>query len=184
MITSEVRFSYAHVFEAAATPNGDLKYSVCIMIPKDDKKGLAAINAAIQEAVKKGLENGKIPKAKVKGIRIPLRDGDAEVESGDRGAEFKGMMFFNASSKNPPGVVDSRLAPLMSADQFYSGCWGRADINFFPYSNAGNIGVGAGLNNVMKSREGDRLDGRQKAEDAFAQFASAEGPAETVMDLE
>ena len=170
MITTEVRFSYANVFEPKLTPSDDLKYSVSILIPKEDKAGIAEIHEAIQEAVNKGLEKNTFSKMHVKGLRLPLRDGDEEFDAGKRGKEYQGFFFLNASSKNQPGLVDAALKPIIDTDVFYSGCWGRADINFFPYNQAGNRGVGVGLNNLMKSKDDDRLDGRQKAEDAFGDF--------------
>jgi hypothetical protein len=42
------------------------------------------------------------------------------------------------------------------------------DVGFFPFSRDGNRGIGCGLNNVMFVKEGERLDGRQSAEQAFA----------------
>lgn len=181
MITTLVRFSYCNVFEPAETPSGDMKYSVSILIPKEDEKGINEINKAIQEAVQKGLEKNTFGKTHVKGLRLPLRDGSAEHEEGKRGPEYNGFFFLNASSKNQPGVVDTKLKPIMDTDEFYSGCWGRADINFFPYNQAGNRGIGVGLNNLMKAKDDDRLDGRMKAEDAFAQYA-ADGSDEPMAD--
>lgn len=184
MITTLVRFSYCNVFEPAETPSGDMKYSVSILIPKDDTKGRAELDKAVQEAVEKGLEKNTFAKVHVKGLRLPIRDGDAEHEEGKRGVEYKGFWFMNASSKNQPGVVDDKLKPIMDTDEFYSGCWGRADVNFFPYNQAGNRGVGVGLNNLMKLKDDDRLDGRMKAEDAFASYADAgDEPAGTEDDL-
>ena len=50
----------------------------------------------------------------------------------------------------------------------YSGCYGRASINFYPYSVNGNKGVGVGLNNVQKLTDGERLGGsRATAESDF-----------------
>lgn len=184
MITCEVRFSYLNAFEPKETPSGDLKYSVSLLIPKEDEKGVAEIKAAINAAVQKGLDDNKFKKAHVPSLRLPLRDGDQEHDDGNRGAEYKGCWFVNASSKNKPGIVDSQAKPLFDPDTFYSGCYGRADINFFPYNQAGNRGIGAGLNNLMMTREGERLDGRQKAEDAFAAYAEAAETAGPAGDLE
>ncbi len=177
MITCEVRFSYLNAFEPKETPSKDMKYSASCLIPKDDEKGVAEIKAAINKAVQTGIDNNKFSQAQVKGLRLPLRDGDEEFDNGTRGAEYKGHWFINASSKNKPGVVDSAAKPLFDAETFFSGCYGRADVGFFPYNQAGNKGIGVGLNNLMMTKEGERLDGRQKAEDAFANFA-AEGQSE------
>ena len=174
MITTLVRFSYLNAFEAKATPSGDLKFSASLLIPKEDVEGIKAIHSAINAAVQKGIDNNKFTQAQVKGLRLPIRDGDAEFESGNRGPEYKGCFFINATSKNKPGVVkaqkDSAPVPIFDPDDFYSGCHGRADVNFFPYNQAGNRGVGVGLNNLMMVKEGERLDGRQKAEDAFGSY--------------
>lgn len=182
MVIGDVRCSYAHVFEASETPSGDMKFSVCGMIPKTDKALLKRINDGIQEAVKKGLEKNTFTKAQVKSLRLPLRDGDEEHEAGDRGPEFKGMMFFNCNSKDRPGVVEKDSAggfnEIMDANGFFSGCWAKLDVNFFPYNTAGNRGIGVGLNNVMKVKEDERLDGKQSAESAFSEFAEAADEAD------
>lgn len=174
MITTLVRFSYLNAFEPKATPSGDLKYSVSMLIPKEDEAGIKAFQSAINAAVQKGIENNKFTQAQIKMLRLPIRDGDEEFEAGNRGAEYKGCFFINATSKNKPGVVkaqkDSQPVPIFDPDDFYSGCYGRADVNFFPYNQAGNRGVGCGLNNLLMVKEGERLDGRQKAEDAFGQY--------------
>lgn len=177
MITPLVRFSYLFAFEPKETPSGDMKYSTSLLIPKDNKKGLAEIKKAIQAAVDKGLSINKFSKAQVPGLRLPLRDGDVEFESGDRGEEYKGHFFLNASSKNKPGIVDAQAKPIFDQDDFYSGCFGLADINFFPYNKAGNRGVGVGLNNLMKKKDGDRLDNRQSAESAFGAYVEEEDEA-------
>ena len=174
MITSLVRFSYLNAFEAKANPSGDLKFSASILIPKKDKAGIKAIQDAINIAVQKGIDNNKFTKAQISGLRLPLRDGDIEFEQGTRGAEYQDCFFLNSSSTNKPGVVKAQTGgppvPLFDPEDFYSGCYGRADINFFPYNQAGNRGIGVGLNNLMMVKEGERLDGRQKAEDAFADY--------------
>ena len=174
MITTVVRFSYLNAFEPKPTPSGDLKYSVSMLIPKEDEAGIKQIQAAINAAVQKGIETNKFTQAQIKMLRLPIRDGDEEFEAGNRGAEYKGHFFVNATSKNKPGVVQAQKGgppvPVFDPDDFYSGCYGRADVNFFPYNQAGNRGVGCGLNNLMKVNDGERLDGRQKAEDAFSQY--------------
>lgn len=164
VVTGKVRFSYAHLFQPWAGQEGqEPKYSVCLLIPKKDKKTLAKIAEAIDEAAQDGISSkwgGKKPK----NLHFPLRDGDEERE----GAEYEGMMFLNASSKQRPCVVDKDLNEILDPEEVYSGCWGRVSINFFAYDAAGNRGIGAGLNNVQKLSDGERLGGgRTSAEDDF-----------------
>lgn len=164
-----VRFSFLTVFEPRPTPDGkQMKYSVCNMIPATDKKLLATINKDIQDAIAVAIDSGKFPKAKVPLLRLPVRDGSAEAATGQRGAEFDGFMFFNASSKNKPGAIDSEHNQVMDPEAFFSGWWGYIDVNFFGYNTSGNVGIGCGLNNIMFTTEDDRLDGRKSAETAFA----------------
>jgi hypothetical protein len=166
VITGEVRFSYEHVFKPEAIDDGEPKYSVSIIIPKKDKATIAKIEAAIDSAIEAGkakLENkaGKVNKTQIK---LPLRDGDEEREGDDA---YKNSYFINASSKNKPGVVDADLQPILDTTEFYSGCFGRASINFYAFDAKGNKGIAAGLNNVQKLRDVEYLVGRASAEDDF-----------------
>lgn len=166
VITSKVRFSYVNIFRSRSFREGqDAKFSICLLIPKEDKAGLAKIQKAIDEAVQEGIASkwgGKQPK----NLHLPLRDGD--LERADEAPEYEDMMFLNANSNTKPGIVDKDLNEILDPDEVYSGCWGRASINFFPYDSNGNRGVGVGLNNIQKLKDGERLGAaRAKAEDDF-----------------
>lgn len=166
VITNKVRFSYVNIFRSRAFREGqDAKFSICLLIPKEDKAGLAKIQRAIDEAVQEGISSkwgGKQPK----NLHLPLRDGD--LERADEAPEYEGMMFLNANSNSKPGIVDKDLNEILDPDEVYSGCWGRASINFFPYDSNGNRGVGVGLNNIQKLKDGERLGAaRANAEDDF-----------------
>lgn len=166
VITNKVRFSYVNIFRSRAFREGqDAKFSICLLIPKEDRVGLAKIQKAIDEAVQEGISSkwgGKQPK----NLHLPLRDGD--LEKADEAPEYEGMMFLNANSNSKPGIVDKDLNEILDPDEVYSGCWGRASINFFPYDSNGNRGVGVGLNNIQKLKDGERLGAaRAAAEDDF-----------------
>lgn len=185
MVINNVRFSYCNVFEARPTPSGELKFSVSVLIPKKDEATVKKVKDEIQNAITKGLESGNFTKAQAASptFKLPLRDGDAEFKAGARGKEYEGMYFFNASSKNRPGVVGpDAQTELMDSEEFYSGVWGHIDVNFYPFpvkgSNIPSRGIAAGLNNLMKVRDDDRLDGRQRAQDAFSGMAEPEVEAQ------
>lgn len=155
VVTGKVRFSYAHVFAPAGfgSSQDNAKYSCSILIPKSDKKTIATIETAVKGITQEGISskwNGKLPK----NLRTPLRDGDEEREEYP---EYKGMMFLNATSNRRPFIVDRDRNEILDPDEFYSGCWGRASINIYPYSFNGNNGVAAGLNGVQKLTDGERL---------------------------
>jgi hypothetical protein len=163
VITGTVRFSYAHVFEPSAMEGQKPKYSVSIIIPKSDVKTVEEVKAAIAEALelgKAGKFGGKIPAV----WKNPLRDGDIDRPDDD---SYKGAFFVNANSDNKPGVVDASVKPIITPDEFYSGCFGRAGITFYAFNSNGSKGVACGLQNVQKLKEGDRLSGGSTAEEDF-----------------
>lgn len=165
VVTGKVRFCYVNVFEPTAMNEGDTpKYNICILIPKSDTATIDKIKKAIEAAKEAGKakladKNGRIPA----NLKLPLRDGDDE--RGDDPA-FEGMYFINANSMRQPSIVDHSLNPIMSRDEFYSGCYGRASINFYAF-NVSSKGIAAGLNNLQKLEDGEMLAGGSTAEEDF-----------------
>lgn len=80
VVTGVVRLSYEHVWEPASVNGSNPKYSVSLIIPKSDTKTIAAINQAIDNAIRDGAAKfgGKIPPKGA--LKLPLRDGDTERE--------------------------------------------------------------------------------------------------------
>lgn len=162
--TPVFRSSYAFVFEPKETPNGDLKYQICLIFDKTNAKDWVSVAQAIVNAAAKkfGADPAKWPK----NLKCPFRDGDEERD----GKEYENAIFLNAGSKNKPGIVDRQMNPIMDKDEFYSGCYARASLTFYPYDQAGNKGVGTGLNNLLFWDDGERLDGAVAAEDDFSEY--------------
>ena len=166
VVTGTVRFSYANVFEARAMEEGqEAKYSTAVLIPKSDKKTLALIEKAIEAAKAQGksLWGGKIPQ----NIKLAVRDGD---EARPDEEAYAGHYFFNCSSKNKPTVIAKDRTTITSGNDFYSGCYGRVSVNFYAFNVKGNRGIGVGLNNILKEKEGEPLGGQTAAIDDFAEF--------------
>ena len=167
--TGKVRLSYAHLFEAAAIEGNEPKFSVSVIISKNDKDTLKAIKDAVEEVKETGKAKwgNKVPP----NLKTPLRDGDAERPDDPA---YENCYFLNASSKNKPGVVDQNVHPVLDATEVYSGCYGRLTINFYPFSASGNKGIAAGLGNVQKLEDGESLGGAfTKAEDDFGSVETA-----------
>ena len=163
VVTGKVRFSYANVFSPKAAQEGATpKYSVSIIIPKSDTKTIADINAAFEKVktASATLFGGSVPKM----LKGGLRDGDLEKED----AAYANSYFINANSVNKPGVVDNDLNPIIDPSEFYSGCYGRASITFYPYNSNGSKGIACGLNNIQKTEDGDQLGGGSSAASDFA----------------
>jgi hypothetical protein len=172
VVTGLVRFSYEHVFEPHGIEEGkDKKYSVVLLIPKSDKKTLNDIRLKLNEVKEKALRlnNGKLP-AK---FRSPIKDGDDEESVNEENKEaYSGHFYINASSKRRPNVVDVSMRAIINPEEFYSGCYGRAGIDFYYYNTKGNVGIGCALNNVQKIRDGEPLTGRPSVERDFADSES------------
>ena len=154
VVTGKVRFSYAYVFKPQLKDDGtEGKYGVSILIPKTDKETISKIQKAFEETKENsiGFFGGSLPKA----LKGGLRDGDLEKED----ELYAGCYFINANSSKKPTVVDSDLNPIIDADEFYSGCYGRASIEFYPYQVGVAKGIACGLGNIQKQEDGERLGG-------------------------
>lgn len=164
------RLSYARVWEPQSVNGGPEKYSVSLIVPKSDTKTIAAIEAAIEEAVDENLGKFGGKKPKLSTIKTPLRDGDTERDD----AAYADSMFLNASSTTAPQIVDARVRPILDRDEVYSGCHANVSVNFYAFNTNGNKGVAAGLGNIQKVRDGERIDGRVSAAAEFAPVESSE----------
>lgn len=161
--------SYLNVNEPKTPLGGGVpKYSVSIIIPKNDTVTIEKIKAAIQAAYTDGESklkgNSKVLPA-LEDLKIPLRDGDKERKGDDA---YKNCFFVNANSTTKPGVVDADRQPILDSSELYSGIIGRASINFYAFNSNGNRGIACGLNNIQKLADGTPLGGHSRAEDDFA----------------
>lgn len=163
VVTGVVRLSYANVWEPKSINGSAEKYSVSLIIPKSDKKTIAAINAAVDAAIKEGAGKfgGKIPNKAA--LKLPLRDGDAERED----EAYKDSFFVNANSTTPPQIVDSRVQPILDRSEVYSGVYARVSVTFYAFNSNGNRGIACGLGNIQKVRDGEPLSSSSNAEDDF-----------------
>ena len=119
VIFGPCRLSYTHVFNRY-NPDGDQadgKYMTNVLIPKDEKETIEAINKAIAEAKKQAIVSkwgGKEPKK----LDMPLRDGDEKDDE-----NYEGHLFVNAKSNTRPGIVDRKKVPIVDEEEVYSGVW-------------------------------------------------------------
>lgn len=160
------RLSYTHLFHKYS-PDGDPnsgKYMTNVLIPKEEKETVKAIQQAI-DAAKRAAVVGKWGGKEPKKIDLPLRDGDTDKEDDE---VYNGCYFINAKSVTRPGVCDRNKLPIMDEDEVYSGMWAIVSVTFFGYDVSGNRGVAVGLNNVLKYKDDERLGGRSSADSDFA----------------
>jgi hypothetical protein len=179
-LTGEVRLSYCNLVQPRVNgtdPSATPKYSVTLLIPKSDAAVKQNIDASIEAAAADAqgkLWNGVRPPV----MPIPVHDGDGVRENGTLyGEECQGHWVITASSKQKPQVVhQSDINTEILPDDIYSGMYARVTINFFGYNNAGRRGVGCGLGNIMKTREGERLAGGASALSDFTGVGGIPAP--------
>ena len=176
VVTGKVRFSFCHLFEAQEPQGGgDPKYSVTLLIPKSDKTTLQKITEAMKEARDKFCEKNGSTALPAKPSHT-LHDGDGQKDSGeDYGPECKGHWVISVSSKQKPVVVDAAGNAILDPAEVYSGCYGRASINFFGYNRAGKKGISAGLLAIQKLHDGEPFGTVGSADDFNDGYADASG---------
>ena len=157
------RISFANIWEPKSINGGEEKYSVSCLIPKSDTRTLDKIHRAVEVAKEdaKGKKwGGKLPP----NLKMPLRDGDIERPDDENYAEH---MFFNATSKDAPQIVDRKVQPIMDPMECGSGDYCNVSVNFFGFNANGNRGIAAGLGNIQLIKHGERLAGRASAASDF-----------------
>ncbi|MFK4967121.1 DUF2815 family protein [Lactococcus garvieae] len=158
------RFSYFHGWDPVSINGGAEKYSVSVLIPKDDTETIEAIEKAIDAAITEGVGKFGGKKPNKGALKLPLRDGDVERDD----EAYAGHYFVNANSITPPQIVDKQVKPILDRNEVYSGCYGRVSLSFYAFNSNGNKGVACGLGNIQKIRDGEPLGGRANAADDFS----------------
>ena len=159
------RISFANIWEPKSINGSEEKYSVSCLIPKSDKVTLAKIHKAIEAAKEdaKGKKwGGKIPP----NIKLPMHDGDIDRPDDEN---YAGHMYFNATSKDAPQIVDRKVQPILDPMECGSGDYCNVSVNFYGFAASGNKGIAAGLGNIQKVKDGERLAGRASAASDFTE---------------
>jgi len=146
LITPPFRVAFPHVFQPNPRQTDKEQYDVAMLFPKEDTN-MDHIQASIDYIVKEDW------KGKIKGLKLPIRDGDEDPAFEDYQESHEGMLVMSARTVFKPGVVDKNLEDIIDPGDFYSGCWARASITAFSYDTAGNKGVSFSLNNLQKLKE-------------------------------
>jgi hypothetical protein len=179
VITSEALLSYPNLIIARAGKgaNAKSKFSATVVFTPeqqntpDGKETFAKLKAAVLAAAESKWGTKAAEMFRTKALKSPFRD-DAEAKGYPAGS-----IFLNVRTEQKPVCVFAHAAPgekkpqRMTDEeikvQMYPGAKVRASIVAFAYDTDGNRGVSFALNNLQKVGEGERIDGRQAAEDEF-----------------
>ena len=169
LITPVAILSYPYLFKPrapmAGASNQDPQYQATLVFPPGtDLKVLSA--AAKECAREKWGDKGEEVYRKAK---HPTFRTDAT----DKGYA-DGSVYIQIKSKTAPGIVDRYKDPvtgkpriITDPNEMYAGCQVRASVRAFAYDANGNKGVSFSLQNIQKVGDGERLDGRKKADEEF-----------------
>lgn len=160
VVTPMFRASFPHVFKPHAFDDKQkAKYSVVMLF--DKTHDITALKKAAHAATveKWGADKTKWPKT----LRTPFRDGNEKSDL----AGYKDTIFVSASTERKPGLIDRNKVEITIEEDFYGGCYARAEVVAFAYDNMGNKGVSFALNNIQKVKDGDAFSGRKAAEVVF-----------------
>lgn len=182
VVTGKVRFSFCNIFEPQ-TPQGggEAKYSVTLLIPKADTATLGKMQQAMGEARENFVKRNGANSLPLKPNHT-LHDGDGTRDSGDPyGPECKGCYVITVSSKQKPVIVDNMGNPITDPGEVYSGCYGRASINFYGYNSNGKKGISAGLLAIQKLHDGEPFGTVGSADDFNDGYTEAGGELDDIM---
>lgn len=183
--TPAFRLSYPSLFEAKETLNGDLKFSVNMLFPKEGianklkaEKHPAStwisndnLKALYQEVVRVARANFG-PDVDLKTLKMPIfRDGDMANSKGRIEENEKGFFVLRSTSKEKPKCIRQDKTVITDPSEMYPGAWVRAIITIAPFTKPQH-GVTMYLQGVQKLADDVTFSGRPRVEDAFDEIVS------------
>ena len=154
------RLDFVHVFEPWAFSENEMpKYSVTLIISKNDTDTIRKVQSAISQAYENG--KSKLQNTELKNVRSPLRDGDAERPDNPA---YRNCWFINTTNNGKfgaPAVCDKNAQAITDKRELYSGVWGKVHVSFAAYcggSGQSQKGIGCYLKAVQKIRDDERLE--------------------------
>lgn len=165
----DTRFSYCNLIEPKSINGGKPRYGLSLLVSKDDRQTVKALKDGQRAAYEKHKDklknkNGSIPPMEM--IKLAIRDGD--MDRPDDPA-YANCLFVNANTETLPRLFDEYGNEVMDRTEIYSGCYGKAAVEFFVFNTNGNRGIACHLLALQKMRDGEPLGGtRISIEDFLA----------------
>jgi hypothetical protein len=166
-ITPKFRVAFPHVFEKHQFEDQEPKYSLVALIKKS--VDLAAPAAKGSVSLKKAIHNAKVEKWGPdksnwpKNLHNPIRDGSDKSDLDG----YEGCIFFSMSSKKKVEVIDKDGDPIESPEEFYGGCYARAQIIASAFDRGVKKGVTLTVTAIQKLADGESFGGKTDAREAF-----------------
>jgi hypothetical protein len=186
IFTPVATLSYPHLAKAQESSNKDGKAKFSATLVFSGKDTLAAMEEEARQVAIEAL-------GEKKGKAFQLFGGKGSAFRTDNAEKYPAIeeaITVGARSDRKPGLVYRHADPTtITAEKpngkpakvededieevFYPGAQVKAMVKPYYYDREGNKGIGWALNGIQKWAEGERLDSRVKAEDAFDADMSA-----------
>jgi len=166
LITPEMICSFPELFEPKSYEGSEPKYSMVIIISKEETSFIKEMDKEIKSAGERkwGLSYDDVKKKEA--FRFPIIDGDTKEEQ-----IYKNSFILRAKSIYKPQAVDKYRKILTNSSELYAGCRVRASISFYGYTfGKMSVGIACGLNAVFKIQDGDPLGSFVPAEQEFKDY--------------
>jgi hypothetical protein len=180
MMTGKFRVSYPNVLKPQRkdNPTDKDKYSISMLFSKqllkDDPQEMALFKRLTAEIKRVG--SAAFPDGECKRIQ-PMQDGDTHPKKKDIEA-YQGHYFCDASTMFLPECFDNNRQDILSEKEFYPGCYARARVHVYSWSNNGG-GVSVGFDAVQKLSDGEALGDGGSAKDDFEDDYAGGGSSAT-----
>lgn len=166
VVLTNVRLSFANIFEPKGFNGGDPRYSASFLIGKQDNENLTKVRDAIKNVAK--MEWGtEVPKFKEN--QLCLRDGDGETWDG-----YADHFFISSGNKLKVAVRDLDGTDLTQksedntpCDKPLSGDYVNAIVEIWAQNNSFGKRLNANLVGVQYVKKGERF-GKGSDDDLFA----------------
>lgn len=165
--------SYPHLFQPQQVQGkGDPKYSAALLV---DEPTMQQVYGKAQELAQSHFKNNEFS---MPNFQWPIMQasGKPNYASNPRLASLF-VINAKASADYPPQVVGADRQPVIDRGQVYAGCIVAAGIRLYTYNNMGNVGIGVGLQAIMKQGDGEALGGESVDPNALFSGVNAQAPA-------
>lgn len=169
LTTGKVRASYVSVFQPRLNENnGNMEYSMELIIDKQDTATINKLKKAMQAAEKFKFPKGRpaskewfdcLIDADKEVVYIEGQGGkpDTEIPLTEKRPETKGAYLLRVKNQKQVPIVDRQKEPVIDESEFQSGDYCRASINVHPFVAGKNAGITVYLNAVQVIAKGEPL---------------------------
>ena len=122
------------------------KYSISVIIPKDDAENIDNLNTVIEKATELGVKKFGESVSNPSSPRLPIKDGD-DGTTGD--IAYINSFYFTVSSPIKPGIVDKNRENIFKDNAYFELRYARVSMNLIPYNMNGQLGISFRLNHIQ-----------------------------------